>query len=438
MAAEGAGGSPDPLARFEAQASASGLAVPAKHPVRLWLALVVVAVVIGASIGVGELTGWAIGPRVPNAPAVYGQDACAQAPSYLSIDLEAAVSGEADPALAADFLTWGLEFANWTGDCVHLHEAAGAGDGYLPLLASKSVEFAAAQAAPNATEASDLSAPVSLFPVAVVPIAVAYDLPGLASPLHLNGSVLAAIYLGSVTSWDAPSIAALNPGADLADLPAITVMYRSDTAVLNTAYTTYLARASTAWNSSIGIGSSVAWPVGVAEGGASAMAAALGSTPGSIGYVEAAGPTPANSSYADLQNPAGAFAAPGPKGAAQAAAGSQNSSTARHDEWTQLPLIDAPGSAAYPISQFVYVAVYHDLGTAYAGHVSATNATWLLSFFWWLSSESGTQVSTLGFGALPSNLALLDRQSLENVTYDGGSLLETNEGGSEGGTTDEF
>ena len=45
--------------------------------------------------------------------------------------------------------------------------------------------------------------------------------------LHLTGPVLAAIFLGQITRWNDPAIAALNPGVPLP--PArINVVHRSD------------------------------------------------------------------------------------------------------------------------------------------------------------------------------------------------------------------
>ena len=44
---------------------------------------------------------------------------------------------------------------------------------------------------------------------------VNYNLPGMKTPLNLNGTVLAQIYTGKITTWNDPAIAKLNPGVTL-------------------------------------------------------------------------------------------------------------------------------------------------------------------------------------------------------------------------------
>lgn len=53
------------------------------------------------------------------------------------------------------------------------------------------------------------------FPTVAGAVAVAYDLPSLSGPLHLDASTLAAIFRGRITCGDAPALrrlAALTPG----------------------------------------------------------------------------------------------------------------------------------------------------------------------------------------------------------------------------------
>ena len=53
-------------------------------------------------------------------------------------------------------------------------------------------------------------------PMAIAAQMVNYNLPGLATPnLKLDGPTIAGIYTGAIRDWDAPQIAALNPGVSL-------------------------------------------------------------------------------------------------------------------------------------------------------------------------------------------------------------------------------
>ncbi|MGB6500534.1 MAG: substrate-binding domain-containing protein [Thermoplasmata archaeon] len=422
---------------FESQASTAGLVLPRRTGLNLWLAVAIVAIVVGASVGVGDLTGWAIGPHAARGgPGLYGPQQCAHVPSYLSVYLPASISPHADPELSGAFTGWGTGFSNWSGGCVHLEESMSSGDGYTPDLAGGLVDLVATDAAPNATDRAGLPHAIDLVPAAVVPVAVLYDLPGISAPLRLDGAVLAGIFNGSITSWNDPAIASLNPSVDLSGMPAVTALYRSDASGVNGAFTHYLASASRSWNASVGWGDSVAWPTGTAASGPAEMSTALARTPGAVGYVEATGSVPMNSSEALLENPAGSFSEPTSAGASAALEALQNTTPVQHADWTNVSLVDSPGAASYPVCELLLAAIYHDLGIAYGGHLSQTNATWLLTFLWWLGGDAGPLVSSLGFGLLPKSVVGLDQVELESVTYNGGSLLENNEGG--GGETGEF
>ena len=78
-----------------------------------------------------------------------------------------------------------------------------------------------------------------------------YNLPGLSKRLVLNGPVLANIYLGNITTWNAAAIRALNPGVNLPDTK-ITVVYRSDGSGSTYAFTNYLSAVSPQWKSKVG------------------------------------------------------------------------------------------------------------------------------------------------------------------------------------------
>jgi hypothetical protein len=98
--------------------------------------------------------------------------------------------------------------------------------------------------------------------------------------------------------------------------------------------------------------------------------------------------------------------------------------------------VDAPGTGSYPLVELAYTTMYKDPGTAYGGNLSRTNATWLLSFLWWMVTNASTVAPALGLAPLPEALVVLAQQDLENVTYDGSPVLEAEEPG--GGETGEF
>jgi phosphate transport system substrate-binding protein len=438
VAANRPGAAPSPEDEFRVQATAAGLALPPKTRVNPWIAVATVGLLLGGSIAVGDITGWGIGPvREAGLLGLYGPQHCVIVPSYLAVYLSGGVSSEADPAITSALGVWASEFTNWTGDCVHLEASASTGDGYVPDLSGDRAVFAASEVAPTASDRAALGATVNLVPVAAAPVGIVYNLPGVSEPLRLNGSILAGMYDGTVRSWDDPAIAALNPGARLSGAPAVTPVYRSDPSEANLAVTSFFARQAPSWNSSVGVGAQVNWPVGVGASSANQMGRALAGTPGAVGYLEAGVGLPQNASWAEVENPAGAFVLPTPANASAAAGARSTAPAATAEDWANVSLVDAPGAASYPIVQLVYFAVYLDLGQAYGGHLSGTNATWMLSFFWWLVADAPGDVNALGFGSLPTAFVPLTEGALEKALYDGTPLVETGEG-TEGGTTDEF
>ena len=80
------------------------------------------------------------------------------------------------------------------------------------------------------------------LPVYVSPIAIIYNLPEVAE-LNLAPATIAGIFNGTITQWNAPEIAADNPGVELPDL-AITPVNRSDESGTTENFTEYLAAAA--------------------------------------------------------------------------------------------------------------------------------------------------------------------------------------------------
>ena len=66
-------------------------------------------------------------------------------------------------------------------------------------------------------EEADAQGEVVQIPWALSGTVPAYNVKGGPKNLKLNGEVLSGIYLGTITSWDDPAIAKLNPGVEPAE-----------------------------------------------------------------------------------------------------------------------------------------------------------------------------------------------------------------------------
>ena len=121
------------------------------------------------------------------------------------------------------------------------------------------------------------------LPMVFGPIAITYNVPGV-DGIALDGPTAAKIFNGTVKSWDAPEIAALNQGKALPVTP-IVVIFRSDESGTTDNFQKYLDAAS---NGAWGKGAGKTFNGGTGEGakGNEGTSAAIKSTPGSITYNE--------------------------------------------------------------------------------------------------------------------------------------------------------
>ena len=143
----------------------------------------------------------------------------------------------APAALAADNITgagatfpyplyskWAEAYKAKTGVGMN-YQSIGSGGGIKQIIA-KTVDFGASDAPMQAADL-DKNGLVQ-FPMVIGGVVPVYNIEGIKpGGIRLTGAVLADIYLGKITKWNAPAIAALNKGVKLPDQD-ITVVARSD------------------------------------------------------------------------------------------------------------------------------------------------------------------------------------------------------------------
>ena len=229
----------------------------------------------------------------------------------------------------------------------------GSGAG-IAQITERTVDFGASDAPLSPDQLTACKGCV-VIPWALAGMSVMYNLPNLGGRLILNGPVLANIYLGNITTWNAPAIRALNPGRNLPN-SKITVVYRSDGSGSTYAFTNYLATISPQWKSKVGVNTSVNFPTGTGARGSSGVAGVVKSTEGAITYADAAYAIQNKIPFALMKNRAGGNATPGIRGVTKALCDLPAKVTAL----PQLKIVDPPakcGKKAYPISTFTYVIV---------------------------------------------------------------------------------
>ena len=117
------------------------------------------------------------------------------------------------------------------------------------------------------------------------------------------------IFLGKITKWNDPAIAAANPGEKLPDMK-IQVVVRGDSSGTTYAFTKHLSAVSEDFAKSTGPDKLPNWPVGTRAKGSEGVLAAVGKTPGSIGYIEYGYAVRAKLNMAALENKAGKYVEP--------------------------------------------------------------------------------------------------------------------------------
>jgi phosphate transport system substrate-binding protein len=243
---------------------------------------------------------------------------------------------------------WSNDYAQKTGVTI-TYGAIGSGGGIAQITA-RTVDFGASDAPLTPDQASECKNCVQV-PWALAATLVSYNVKGAPGKLKLDGPVLANIYLGKVTKWNDPTIAALNPGASL---PAtkITPVYRSDSSGDTYAFSDFLAKSSPEWKSQKGFSTQVDFATGVGAKGNDGVAAAISRTDGSLGYLAISYVFSNKLAYALIRNRAGNYPVPGPDTITAAA----NSVTTIPSD-NAISITDPPASAAngYPISTFTYV-----------------------------------------------------------------------------------
>lgn len=284
------------------------------------------------------------------------------------------------------------------------YSGIGSGGG-IKQFTNNTIDFGATDVPMNASEVAAAQANggnVVQIPIALGGVAIAYHLPeiGKNRTLKLDGSTLANIFLGKITRWNDPAIAALNPSIHLPLTPILTI-HRSDASGTNYIVTDYLSSVSPAWTSNIGKGKSVAWPASSLGGkGNPGVAAALQQHAGAIGYVELAYAVNYKIPYAQLKNKAGVFQFPSLTTVRAAAA--QFSSVSA----TKFSIVNAPGAASYPIAGYSWVLLRQH---------PKQNGSALVDLFRWMTTTGQTNAGQLNYVPLPANVQKVAANDLATV-----------------------
>jgi phosphate transport system substrate-binding protein len=232
--------------------------------------------------------------------------------------------------------------------------------------------------------------------------------------LILDRQTLVDIYNAKVTTWNDPKIIALNPGLkDYLPSATITTVHRSDASGTTEIFTRALSSFSPDWKA--GGAQSVQWPgKGLGGKGNAGVAAAVITTPNSIGYVELSYALSNSMSFAQLVNQAGKTVTANGDAVKAAMTEFANAFT---DKLTAI-IVDGKSDGAWPISGYTYIILHT------TSMQDCTKAQKIIDFLKWAQTDPIAQkaATTLGYSVLPDAVRTNVLAKLAQVTCNGQPL----------------
>ncbi len=284
------------------------------------------------------------------------------------------------------------------------YQSIGSGGG-IKQITERTVDFGASDAPLTDEELAKAPGLVHI-PTVMGAVVVTYNAP--IADLKLTPKTVAGLFLGTITKWNDPAIAADNPGVKLPDT-AVAVVHRSDGSGTTSIFTDYLAKVSPEWKAKVGAGKSVKWPVGLGAKGNEGVTGLVKTTPGAVGYVELAYANQNTLPMASLKNRDGHFVKPTLEGTSAAAAGVEMPADFR------VSITDAAGKDAYPMASFTYLLVYKD-------QTDPAKGEGLVKFLWWAVHEGQGSAAALDYAPLPKAVVAKVEQTLKSLTVQGKSV----------------
>jgi phosphate transport system substrate-binding protein len=300
---------------------------------------------------------------------------------------------------------WFSEYNNLHPDVRINYQSIGSGGGIRQLSAG-TVFFGASDGPMTDEQLTAAGFPITHLPTVLGGDVPVYNLPGEKDPqLRFTGPVLADIFLGRITKWNDPAIARLNPSVRLPDLD-ITVVHRSDGSGTTYIWVDYLSKVSPEFHKTVGVATSVNWPVGIGGKGNEGVAGLVKQTPGSIGYVELIYALQNKIAYGSVQNAAGEFVLASPQTVSNAAAAAARAMPKDF----RVSITNPRGKNVYPISSFTWLLVRDAPG-------DKQRAKMLGDFIKWALTDGQKYAPELGYAPLPKQVVQLELNRLSQLKF---------------------
>jgi phosphate transport system substrate-binding protein len=296
---------------------------------------------------------------------------------------------------------WFDEYAKIDPSVRFNYQSIGSGGGQNQILA-QTVDFGATDGPMSDDNLAKAPGKVLHIPTVAGAVVVTYNVPG-ARALKLDGSTIADIFQGKITSWNDRRVGELNPGLILPSTDLI-VVHRSDSSGTSYIFTDYLSKVSRDWETHVGRNAAVKWPTGLGAKGNEGVAGQVKQLPGTIGYVELAYAHQNQLAVAEIKNSAGNFITPSLESIIETFA------TAKIPDDFRFSMVNPPGEKAYPVVGATWLLVYEQQKDAVKGKK-------LVEFLDWALTKGEAMASALDYAPLPAPLQSRVLERIKVIKY---------------------
>jgi phosphate transport system substrate-binding protein len=301
---------------------------------------------------------------------------------------------------------WFNEYKKLHPDVEINYQSRGSGAG-IQQVSAGTVDFGASDGPMSDMQLKEFQdkrgSEVLHFPTVMGADVPTYNVPGVTGALNFTPAALAGVFLGKITKWNDPELINANPGVKL---PAadIIVVHRSDSSGTTFIWVDYLCKVSPEWETKVGRGAAVNWPVGLGGQGNEGVAGQIKQTPNTLGYVELIYAIQNKMTYGKVKNVAGEFVEANLASVTAAAAGAAKSMP----DDLRVSITNAPGKGAYPVSSFTWLLIPAKIA-------DPTKKKVLTDFLAWMLKDGQAMTAALSYAPLPMEVVAKETKAIAKI-----------------------